>query len=170
MRRELLEFAPAGVEYFSGPTTNLFVEGLIAERQSIEGRWGTEWGSYGYFTLEYVQQSYERATPLAELAGAWPSYMNYLGKPVEGVWTIEADGQFSGQDEMGCLQTGQFSIIDERYSIVAVQLTLMGCELVGSYSGLAQLEDLVDWWDKGITVSVNDGARALRILLAIERP
>lgn len=33
-----IDFAPAGVEYFSGPTTHLFVEGLVAERQSLVGR------------------------------------------------------------------------------------------------------------------------------------
>ena len=160
-----IDFAPAGVEYFSGPTTNLFVEGLVAERQSLTGRWGTDWGFYGYFTFDYVQQAYERPTSLADLAGVRSSYATLSGAPVEGSWTIEADGRFNGQDNRGCLQSGQFSLIDDRYSIVSVQLTVMACELAGSYGGLAQLEDLVDWWDTAITVSVDDGARALRILL-----
>lgn len=162
-----VDFAAAGVEYFSGPTTKLFVEGLVAERQSLTGRWGTEWGFYGYFSFDYAQQSYERPTSLADLAGVWPSYATLSGAPVEGSWTIEADGRFNGQDERGCLQSGQFSLIDDRYSIVSVQLTVMGCELAGSYNGLAQLEDLVDWWDTAVTVSVDDGAQALRILLII---
>jgi hypothetical protein len=160
-----IDFAAAGVEYFSGPTTNLFVEGLVAERQSLAGRWGTEWGFYGYFTFDYVQQAYERPTSLADLAGVWPSYATLSGVPAEGSWTIEADGRFNGQDDRGCLQSGQFSLIDDRYSIVSVQLTVIACEFAGNYSGLAQLEDLVDWWDTAITVSVDDGARALRILL-----
>ena len=160
-----IDFAPAGTEYFSGPTTYLFVEGLVAERQSLTGRWGTEWGSYGYFTLDYVQQIYERPTPLADLAGVWSSYATLSQAPVEGSWTIEADGRFSGQDTLGCLASGQFSLIDDRYSIVSVQLTVMACEFAGSYSGFAQLEDLVDWRDTAITVSVDNGNRALRILL-----
>jgi hypothetical protein len=160
-----IDFAAAGVEYFSGPTTNLFVEGLVAERQSLAGRWGTEWGFYGYFTFDYVQQTYERPTSFTDLAGVWPTYATFSGVPVEGSWTIEEDGRFNGQDDRGCLQSGQFSLIDNRYSIVSVQLTVMACELAGSYSGLAQLEDLVDWGDTAITVSVDDGARALRIVL-----
>ena len=160
-----LDFAAAGVEYFSGPTTSLFVEGLVAERQSLNGRWGTEWGFYGYFTFDYVQQTYERPTALADLAGTWSSYATLSGAPVEGSWTVEADGRFDGQDGRGCLQSGQFSLIDDRYSIVSVQLTVMACDFAGSYSGLAQLEDLVDGWDTSIMVSVDNGARALRILL-----
>lgn len=112
-----------------------------------------------------MQQTYERATSLADLAGVWASYATLSGAPVEGSWTIEPDGRFNGQDDRGCLQSGQFSLVDDRYSIVSVQLTVMACEFGGSYSGLAQLEDLVDWWDTGITVSVDDGARALRIVL-----
>ena len=165
-----IDFAPAGVEYFSGPTTNLFVEGLIAERQKLEGRWGTEWGHYGYFTFDYVQPSYERPTPLADLAGVWLSSATVMGMPVAGAWTIESDGRLNGQDERGCLYSGQFSLIDDRYSIVSAQVTVTACGFAGSYSGLAQREDLVDWWEKAITVSIDDGARALRVGLAIERP
>jgi len=165
-----IDFAPPGVEYFSGPTTNLFVEGRIDERQVLEGRWGTEWGHYGYFTFYYDQQAYERPTSLADLAGVWPSYATHSGSPIEGVWTIEPDGRFNGQDALGCLQSGQFSLIDDRYSIVSVQLTILGCELAGSFSGLARREDLVDWWEHGINMSVDDGARAFRILLAVGRP
>lgn len=165
-----VDFAPVGTEYFSGPTTSLFIAGRIAERDALVARWGTEWGAYGYFDFTYVPGSYERATPLADLAGVWPLAANYAGSPVEGVWTIEPDGRFSGQDDQGCLQEGQFSLIDEAYSLVAVRLTVTACALAGSYSGLAQREDLVDWWEKAIMVSVDDGSRVLRIGLAIERP
>ena len=165
-----LDFARAGIEYFSGPSTGLWVAGRVSERQALQGRWGTEWGFYGYFTFEYEQAVHERATSLAEFAGVWPLYAVYSENHVEGTWTIEADGRFDGQDDMGCLQSGQFSLVDERYSIVAVQMTVTGCALAGSYSGLAQLEDLVDWWQKSITISVDNGSQALRILMAIERP
>jgi len=162
-----IDFAPAGAEYVFGPTTNLFVAGLVAERQTLEGRWGTEWGPWGYFTFDYMQQTYERATSLADLAGVWSSYASYAGNPAEGVWTIENDGRFSGQDNLGCLQSGQFSLVDDRYNIVSVQLTVSACEFAGTYSGLADLEDLADWWESLITVSVDNGATALRIQLVI---
>lgn len=165
-----VDFATPGVEYFSGPTTHLWVDGRVAERQTLEGRWGTEWGFYGYFIFDYVQQSYARPTSLADLVGVWPVSATYLRNPVEGVWTIAPNGWFSGQDDLGCLQSGQFSLIDDRYNIVSVQLEVTDCELAGSYTGLATLQDLVDRWEKSITVSVDDGARALRIVLAIEQP
>jgi hypothetical protein len=162
------DFAPVGIQYFSGPTTDLFVQGRIDERQKLVGRWGTEWGNYGTFSFEYVGDNYERPTPLADLAGAWPLATNYLGQSHMGIWTVEPNGRFDGQDDIGCLYSGQFSLVDERYSILAVELGVTGCDLAGSYNGLALYEDLIDWWEKGMTVSVDDGTRALRIGLAIE--
>jgi hypothetical protein len=165
-----IDYARDGFEYFSGPTTGLFVQGTVVERQKLQGRWGTEWGGYGYFDLDYLQEAYERPTPLADLAGAWPLYSNHTGIPVEGVWTVEADGRFDGQDGAGCLYSGQFSLIDERFSIVAVDISLSGCSRAGTYTGLAYREDLVDWYEKGIVISVDNGKQALHLSLAIERP
>lgn len=159
-----LDFAKEHVEYFSGPTTYLFVAGSVEERSLLEGRWGTEWGFYGYFSIDYSQETYDQPTSLDELAGVWPSH---YGASVEGVWTIEPDGRFNGQDQSGCLQSGQFALIDERFSILEVVLTVTGCALAGSYTGLAYQEDLVDRWDKAITLSVDDGEQALRILLLL---
>lgn len=164
------DFAATGIEYFSGPTTSMFVEGTIAERDTWEGRWGTEWGFYGYFTFEYVGGIYERPTTLADLSGVWPLAVNYAGVPHEGAWTVEPDGRFDGQDDNGCLQSGQFSVVDERYSLFAVDVSVTGCDLAGSYTGLALYEDLVDLWEKSVTVSVDDGARVMRIGLAISQP
>jgi hypothetical protein len=165
-----VDIAPHGVEYFSGPTTSLFVQGAIAERQTLEGRWGTEWGDYGFFTFHYQQDLYERATPLEDLAGTWPSSTTYFGSPTDGEWVIKTDGSFSGSDERSCVQSGRFSLIDGRYSVVAVDLAVTGCDLAGTYKGLAHREDLVDWWEKSIILSVDDGNRALTYLLVVERP
>ena len=165
-----VDYAAHGVEYFSGPSTGLFVQGSLVERESFESRWGTEWGGYGYFDFGYRQQAYERATSLTDLAGAWSQgYVNF-GNPVGGVWTVETNGVFNGQDELGCLYSGQFSLIDERFSIVAADVAVSGCASTGTYSGLAYLEDLVDWYEKAITVSVDNGIQALHIGLSIERP
>ena len=165
-----IDYARQGMEYFSGPFTGLFVQGSLLERQKLESRWGTEWGGYGYFDFDYRQQTYERPTPLADLAGAWSQgYVNF-GNPVGGVWTVETDGSFTGQDEVGCLYSGQFSLIDERFSIVAVDVAVSACASAGTYAGLAYLEDLVDWYEKTITVSVDNGIQALHIGLSIERP
>ena len=158
-----VDFAASGIEYFSGPTTHVFVQGLVLERSVFEGRWGTEWGSYGYFIFYYGQETYEKASSLDALAGVWPSF---YGDSIEGVWTIEPDGRFNGQDQSGCLQSGHFALIDDRFSMLEVELTVTGCELAGSYNGLAYREELVDWWDEAITLSVDDGQQSLHIGLA----
>lgn len=161
-----IDFAGAGKEYFSGPTTHLWVQGTMTERQAMEGRWGTEWGSYGYFRFAYQPQAYESGSSFDALVGVWPLVWRYLDQTSDGVWTIEPDGRFSGQDESGCLQEGRFSMIDDRYSLLAVELTISGCFLSGSYTGLAYREELVDWWEAGITVSIDNGERPLFILMA----
>jgi hypothetical protein len=163
-----VDFAGAGTEYFSGPTTSLFVQGSVKERSELDGRWGTEWGSFGYFSFYYGEDAYEKPSTLEALAGVWPSIYNDYINPidsVDGTWTIEPDGQFNGQDEKGCLHSGQFALIDDRFSLLEVELTILGCDLAGYYTGLAYREELVDWWDKAITLSVDDGQRALRIIL-----
>ncbi len=159
-----VDFAKEGIEYFSGPTTHLFIAGSVEERSLLEGRWGTEWGFYGYFSFDYGQETYDKPTPLDSLAGVWQSPH---GASIEGVWTIEPDGRFHGQDQSGCFQSGKFALIDERYSVLEVELTVTGCVLAGTYTGLAYREDLVDLWDKSITLSVDDGEQALGILLLL---
>lgn len=165
-----VDFARAGTEYFSGPTTALFVQGSVQERSALDGRWGTEWGSYGYFSFYYDEHVYETPSSLESLAGVWPSIYNDYNDSVvgvEGVWTIETDGRFDGQDEKGCLHSGQFALIDDRFSLLEVELTILGCDLAGSYTGLAHRAELVDWWNEAITLSVDDGQQALRILLLL---
>lgn len=158
-----VDFAAQGLEYFSGPTTGLFVQGSVVERSVFEGRWGTEWGFYGYFSFDYIQSIYDKPSSLDALAGVWPSF---YGDGIEGVWTIEPDGRFNGQDQSGCLQSGRFALIDDHFNMLEVELTVTGCDLSGSYTGLAYREDLVDWWDEAITVSVDSGQRGLHIGLA----
>jgi hypothetical protein len=36
-----------------GVSASFWLDGVIEERTSIEGRWGNEWGGYGFFNLYY---------------------------------------------------------------------------------------------------------------------
>ena len=157
-----VDFATTNIEYFSGPTTGLQVEGSLSERSVFAGSWNTEWGFYGKFGFEYRQELYEIRSSFDALAGVWSSYH---GDSIEGVWTVETDGRFNGQDDSGCLLSGYFALIDERYSLVDVELTITDCELASTYSGLAYRQNLVDWWEAAIELSVDDGERVLRIVL-----
>lgn len=155
-----VDFVPHGGAYFSGSTTGMFVSGLIAERRESQGRWGTEWADYGFFRFDYMSNSYERPTPLEDLAGTWQSHVEYFGSPVEGEWQVLPDGSFSGNDTRGCQQRGLFSLIDDRYSLVAVDYVVSGCDLAGTYEGLAHRQDHVDSGARNITLYVDDGERA----------
>jgi hypothetical protein len=162
-----VDFAATGTEYLFGPTTSLFVQGSVKERSELNGRWGTEWGSYGYFNFQYGEDAYDEPSSLDALAGVWQSIYHDGVDGLDGVWTIEPDGQFNGQDQKGCLYSGQFALIDDRFSLLEVELMILGCDLAGSYTGLAFRREFVVWPGESITLSVDDGQRALRILLAL---
>jgi hypothetical protein len=158
-----LDFAQQGVEYFSGGATDLWIDGAIRARQSLDGRWGTEWGGYGYFTLSYTV-AYEIPSSFERLAGDWGWYGETNPHGGQVTWTIEASGRISGQDTTGCDYAGQLGIIDPRYNVYELTVTIAGCEMGGDYSGLASrtagpFEDVLH-------VSVDDGdQRALGLYL-----
>jgi hypothetical protein len=77
------------------------------------------------------------------------------------------DGRGAGQDARGCLQSGQFALIDERYDLYEVAVTVLGCPLAGSYSGLASLREVYWGIRPGMTVSVDDGTHAFTISLEL---
>lgn len=159
-----IDFASAGTDYASGGSTSLWIDGLVAERNSLQGRWGTEWGSYGYFSFAYRDTYHVTPSSLEQLAGVWETW--YISSGLEGgAWTIEADGQFRGGDAGGCVHSGQFDVIDDLYNLYAVDLTVTDCDREGIYSGIASRE-AGDWWPWIITVAVDDGGeRALQMNL-----
>ena len=125
-----------------GVSSGLWIDGLIAQRKSVEGRWGNEWGGYGYFTLsadEYLVQTYEWMAP-------FPTHSVLKGRRYEMdpgaadplvTWNIDAEGQISGSDETGCIYAGRGVQSDPRFNLSEVVFTVTDCALAGSYSGFA---------------------------------
>jgi hypothetical protein len=161
-----LDFAPPGRNYFSGGATGLWVDGLVAagkslaldgsdlgveDGQNLEGRWGTEWGDYGYFTL--AKRGFQDSSH-PKVAGAWQG--RSLGHSQYVTWDMGADGLIKGQDIDGCEYTGQLRLIDSRFLVYELDLTVADCKVAGTYSGIlhqltgGMLGDI-------LSVSVDDG-------------
>ncbi|MGB5245617.1 MAG: hypothetical protein WBN34_03655, partial [Woeseia sp.] len=89
-----------------------------------------------------------------------------LNTNAEGVWTIEPDGRFNGQDDRGCSQSGEFRLIDSRYNLYEIEYTVVGCADAGFYSGLATVGNDGLTGDRLLDISVDNGdQRAYRILI-----
>lgn len=162
-------FSGDGREFaFSGPVdqsgTSLVTSGSIAERASLDGRWSTDAGFNGVFALHYDPGYHLLPSSFDELPGARSTWD--LNTNVLGIWTIEPDGRFNGQDEVGCAQSGHFALVDARYNLYELEYTIVGCVEAGSYSGLATVGRDGLSGDRLLDISVDDGnQRALRIII-----
>ena len=156
------EFAYSGAVDQS--STSLVTAGSIAERASLDGRWSTDTGFNGVIALHYDPGYHIQPSSFDELPGARSTWI--LNSNVLGIWTIEPDGRFNGQDEVGCAQSGHFALIDARYNLYELEYTVVGCAGAGSYSGLATVGRDGLTGDRLLDISADDGnQRALRIII-----
>lgn len=157
-------FADTGVNWLDGNhVVDASIAAVISERDSISGSWVNASGESGSFELFY-DVIHEKDANTGLLADVWTGYDD-TGNP-EVSFSINANGSFSGQNSMGCVSTGQFTVIDPTYNLYEIQSEIANCGIAGSYSGLAVLADLAAVNDV-LLVSIDDGIRA--ILLGLER-
>lgn len=159
-----LAYAGPGSIWPDGTTlSDLTTDGLLVEGDSFSGIWSTASGESGNFDLFYDTE-YERPASLALLEGVWTAFDD-LGNPV-ATFTIDAQGQFTGQNTSGCVSSGQMSIIDDRYNTYDVASTISNCFIAGDYTGLAAIGDVTTTND-AIVLSISNDARA--IVLGLEK-
>lgn len=158
-------FADAGVFWLDAKSaTAVTMEATIIERSEMSGTWTMVSGEFGSFEFFYDPTFYERAAPVALLEGAWIGYDEFENPDV--VFTIAADGSFTGQNSSGCNSSGQFAEIVAGFNLYEVQSTIADCALAGDYVGLAFLGDLLEPNDALVFASDN-GSRAY--LLGLEK-
>ena len=158
-------FADEGVVWLDAKSaTPVTMQATITERSELTGTWTMDSGEFGSFEFFYDPTWYERAAPVDLLAGSWIGY-DELENP-DVVFTIAADGSFTGQNASGCNSTGQFVEIEAGFNLYEVQSTITDCALAGDYIGLAFLGDLLEPNDALVFASDN-GSRAY--LLGLEK-
>jgi hypothetical protein len=94
-------------------------------------------GDAGSFSLAY-SSLYERPSSLAAISGSWTSYSSGYYETV----TIDSSGNVTRPTVSGCSTSGNISVIDSRYNVYQVNLTVNNCgSQNGLYKGLAVLTD-----------------------------
>ena len=139
-------------------SADLQIDGVVAERDSITGRWSASSGDAGCFALDQYEASvYERPSALATLEGQWTDRYSSKG----GRISIGASGSLTGNDGYGCSWSGYFGLIDDQYGLYEFAAELQSCDSAGHYTGLA-------WrsfgWDPGeywLRILASDGQHAL---------
>jgi hypothetical protein len=133
--------------------TSMFATGFVRDRDRIEGRWGTEWGGYGFFTFDFRAIEYESANALNLLPGTWVIWLSGNNEP-DLSWTFDANGEINGVDMSGCVYTGQWDAVDSSLNLFDLGISVSGCSLDGYYAGMAT-------WSSGpfndiVYVSIDD--------------
>jgi len=164
-----LQFAPPGRRYFSGGATGFWMDGLVATGksldidgsdlgvaggQNLEGRWGTDWGGYGYFTL--AKLGLPDTSHKMQLVGTWHGSGMVYNETI--AWDFDADGLINGHDTSGCEYSGQLRLVDSAYLVYKLDVTVTGCEVAGTYSGILHQETGGNWGDF-LSVSLDDGGK-----------
>jgi hypothetical protein len=156
-------FAPDGTTWRDGSTvTTATMTGTLRQRSSFTGSWSTGAGESGTFSFFY-DADYENDSSLALLAGVWTVYDENLNP--FATFTIDPNGEFSGQNIAGCTSLGQISIIDPRSNIYQITSTISNCAIAGDYTGLGVSGSIANPND-AFLFSINNDLRAL--LLGLE--
>ena len=81
-------------------------------------------------------------------------------------FTIDALGDFTGQNSSGCTSSGHFLVLDDRYNVYGVSSTISNCFIAGDYDGVAALGDDVIPNDS-LVLSIGNDMRS--IVLGLEK-
>jgi hypothetical protein len=87
--------------------------------------------------LNFVSLLYDQTSSLAQLTGT-RTLRDEAGKTLATIM-VNADGSFSGMTAAGCMESGNFSIIDASFSVFRVTVNLAACGTTAaeSFMGLA---------------------------------
>jgi hypothetical protein len=142
-----------------GTTAPMAIAGTLSPQSYIAGSFiaGTEEGA---LTAAYNAGLYERAVALSNFTGNWNMRD---ATSVTGTVVFQSDGSFagtgSGTNNAGCSYNGQVTIPNGNFNAESVTLTISGCALAGSYSGLATLYDFLSP-DDTVIFGLSSGSQA----------
>ncbi len=142
-----------------GTVAPMTIAGTLSPQSYIAGSF-TAGAEEGALTGAYQAKLYERAVALSNFTGNWNIRD---ATSVTGTVVFQADGSFtgtgSGTNNAGCFYSGQITIPNGSFNAESVTLTISGCALAGSYTGLAALYDFLSTNDT-VILGLSSGSQA----------
>lgn len=137
LQATVFSYAPVGYYYPNGST---YVAGNLSAtlipRSRVNGSAFVQGQKVSTFSL-YYDQSYEKTFSLAALAG---SYSTWDAAGGYTTYYIDGAGRITGYNSIGCSYRGDIAVIDRRFNLYRMDLSLSGCGVLnGEFSGLAAL-------------------------------
>lgn len=156
---DLVAFAPPGAVFSDGTSvSNGTLTGRVVERSSLTGDWTLATGDSGTVSLSYDAGLHQRASSLDFTAGIWLDSVNVI-------YTVDANGVLFGQDFIGCVFNGQVNLIDTRFNVYDLSITVTSCPGAnGTYEGLGVLADEFGV-DDAFIIQLDNGAFAIADML-----
>lgn len=140
-------------------TAPLTIAGTLSPQSFIAGEF-TANSEVGILAGAYNASLYQRAVSLSLFAGNWNLRDS---TSVTGTIQVQSNGAFTGTgtgtNNAGCQYSGQISIPNASFNAESVTMTLTGCSLAGSYSGLSALYDFLSA-DDTVIFGLSSGTQA----------
>ena len=142
---------------------SVMIDGQVTTDDSgfttLAGTWTTSSGDAGTFSLPYLTYYHGFPDSLAWFPWTWERWGTEPNSNV--ILTIADDGTIDGNDGEGCSLGGQIEKIDDRFNLVDITYVRSDCDLAGTYTGLALLDD----WYWAMHMSVDNGTQEIAITL-----
>lgn len=107
------------------------IDATVSERAGINGTY-TLGSDSGTFSLTYDANIYEHESSLSNLSGTWGYQVPATGYTTST--SIDADGNFFGQDNAGCTFQGTLSVVNGNYNAYRLSNMRVDCP-EGSLTG-----------------------------------
>jgi hypothetical protein len=139
--------APGSTLPGGGTSSTLLANGGIAPPPFgfITALYSTGSKETGSIIISDDADLYNQVAPLSQFAGSWNMRD---GATQVGTVVFTGTGTFSGTgtgpNNAGCTYVGALNTVNSNYNSQVVTMTIAGCSLAGTYTGLAALYDLVN--------------------------
>lgn len=150
-----------------GTTSPLTVNGTLSPAGYVTGLFSTTNGETGALAASFISGLYNRPVTLSQFAGNWNLRDS---SSVTGTVMFDSIGNFTGTgtgtNNSGCRYAGSVSVISANFNAESVTMTITGCALAGTYTGLAALVDFLGTDDTvvfGLSSSDNTQAQTSRL-------
>lgn len=118
-----------GSSFTCTPTSKYSVAGTISEKKNLTGTISEEGTVIYNFELTYHEYS-DTDVSMDELEGFWEQSASFT-ETIQ----IGADGEITGNDDTGCVVSGEIEYMSPNVNVQSIRLRYSNCDRAGQYYG-----------------------------------